>query len=161
MRTRGFGPSSILAVSALLALTLTGCGPGQPEAPATPPAPPTTDQPTPEPETRYSVESLTKDDEPVEITGWTHVDLPDTLVGGEIRPSRVCNNPGFEITEVTGGTWTTVKTGIESAEGCGPEAQAVKDAAVGALDGELTVDQTGDGIEITNPPYRLVLEPTQ
>lgn len=161
MRTRGFGPSSILAVSALLALTLTGCGPGQPEAPATPPAPPTTDQPTPEPETRYSVESLTKDGEPVDIKGWTSIALPDTPVGGVIGPRHICNNPGFDVTAVDGNTWTTVKTDVETAEGCNDEDQTIKDAAVGALEGELTVRQTGDGMTIISPPYKLVLEPTQ
>lgn len=156
MRTRGLGAASILAVSALLALT--GCGPGTPEMP---PAPPTTDQPTPEPSTTYQVQSLTMGDAPVEITGWTDVDLPDELVGGVIRPGHICNNPGFEITAVAGKSWTTVKTDVESAEGCGAEAQAVKNTVVAALEGELTVQQTDDGIEITNPPYRLMLELTQ
>jgi hypothetical protein len=159
MRIRGYGPASILTVSALLALT--GCGPGEPGTPDTPTAPPTTDQPTPQAETRYSVESLTKDGEPVDIKGWTSIALPDTPVGGFIGPRHICNNPGFEVTEVDGDVWTTVKVGAETTEGCEAGAQAVKRDAIGALEGELTVHQTDDGIEITNPPYRLGLEPTQ
>lgn len=156
MRTRGREAASILVVGALLVLT--GCGPGEPKMGT---APPTTDQPIAEPSITYQVQSLTKDNEPVDITGWTDADLPDTLVGGVIRPGHVCNNPGFEITAVDGDVWTTVKTDVESAEGCGAQAQAVKDKAVATLEGQLTVHQTDEGIEITNLPYRLMLEPTK
>lgn len=159
MRTPGQRRASLLAACTLLVLT--GCGPGEPGTPEMPPAPPTTTQPAPQAETRYSVESLTKDGDPVDIKGWTSIALPDTPVGGFIGPRHICNNPGFEVTAVDGDRWTTVKVGAETAEGCGAKDQAVKRAAVNSLEGELTVTQTGDRIEITNPPYRLVLGPTQ
>lgn len=108
--------------------------------------------------TRYQVQSLTKDGEPVNLGDWTQTALPDSPVGGLIFPINVCNNPSFLVTAVDSQAWTVEKTGNETEEGCSDEDLAVKNTAIAVLQGELTVQEMDGRIELANPPYLLVLE---
>lgn len=108
--------------------------------------------------TRFHVQALTKDGEPMELGDWTVTSIPDAPVGGVIFPLGVCNTPSFVVTEAESNTWVIEKTGGETEELCSDEESAIKAIAVDALVGRLTIEETTTGLELTNPPYTLSLE---
>lgn len=123
-------------------------------------ATPDSAQPSGDTSTRYHVQSLTKDGEAVDLGDWREIILPDAPVAGLISPVGVCNGPSFMVTDVDAQTWSTEKTGNETEEGCTEEGLAIKGAAIAVLEGRLTVQETEGHLELTNPPYQLVLEPS-